>query len=121
MEIDLTEKLKQLESIIHPEVKKEILNIFDLDEKLIFISVPQLFESGFDELFDKIIFVSADENIRLARLMKRNNFTKEEAQKRISAQESEEKKISKSDYVLYNNDDVEFLKKEVDILFLVHF
>ena len=53
--------------------------------------------------------------------MKRNNFTKDEAQKRISAQESEEKKISKSDYVLYNNGDVEFLKKEVDKLLLVHF
>ena len=107
------EKLKKLESIIHPEVKKEILKIFELDEKVIFISVPQLFESGFDFLFDKIIFISADKDLRLERLMKRNNLTKEEALKRISAQMDEKEKISKSDFIVYNNSDFENLKTEV--------
>ena len=49
------EKLKLLESIIHPKVKEEILKIFNREEKLVFISIPQLFESGFDTLFNKII------------------------------------------------------------------
>ena len=48
------EKLKVLETIIHPKVKEEILKIFKLDEKIVFISVPQLFESGFNNLFDKV-------------------------------------------------------------------
>ena len=112
------EKLKLLESIIHPEVKKEILNLFNLDEKVIFVSVPQLFESGFDALFDKIIFISANENIRLERLMKRNNFTKEEALKRISAQTIEEEKTSKCDYIIYNNNDIEHLKNEINKIIL---
>ena len=108
------EKLKVLESIIHPQVKKEILEIFQLDEKIVFISVPQLFESGFDSLFDKIIFISANENLRLERLIKRNNLTKEEALKRISAQMSEEEKILKSDFIIKNNGSIEDLKKEVE-------
>lgn len=108
------DKLKKLESIIHPEVKKEILKIFELDEKIVFVSVPQLFETGFETLFDKIIFVSADENVRLERLMKRNNLAQEEALKRISAQIKEEEKISKCDFVVYNNDSVENLKLEVE-------
>ena len=58
------EKLQILESIIHPKVKEEILKIFNTNENIIFISVPQLFETGFNHLFDKIIFVTADENIR---------------------------------------------------------
>lgn len=115
------EKLKQLEAIIHPEVKKEILNLFKLNEKIIFISVPQLFESGFNKLFDKVIFISADDNLRLERLIKRNNLTKEEALKRISAQNKEEEKISKSDFILYNNGDIESLKNEIKNLFLIHF
>ena len=49
-------KLKKLESIIHPLVKKELLKIFESDEKTVFVSVPQLFESGMNTLFDIIIF-----------------------------------------------------------------
>ena len=109
-----TEKLKVLESIIHPKVKDEILKIFKLDEKAVFISVPQLFESGFETLFDKIIFVSAEENIRLERLMKRNNLEQEEALKRISAQMDEQEKISKSDFVVYNNGEIKNLEESVN-------
>ena len=107
------EKLKLLESIIHPKVKEEILKIFDSEEILVFISVPQLFESGFDILFDKIIFVTADENLRKERLIKRNSLTPEEAQKRIDAQK-ETGKLEKSDFVIENNSDYESLKEQVE-------
>jgi dephospho-CoA kinase len=62
-------------------------------------------------LFDKIIFVSAPFDIRLERLMKRNNFTKEQALVRISAQQDEIDKIEKSDFVINNNSDLENLKQ----------
>lgn len=107
------EKLKLLESIIHPKVKEEILKIFDSEEILVFISVPQLFESGFNILFDKIIFVTADKNLRKERLIKRNSLTPEEAQKRIDAQE-ETGKLEKSDFVIKNNSDFENLKTQVE-------
>ena len=107
------EKLKLLESIIHPKVKEELLKIFNHNEKVVFISVPQLFESGFDILFDKIIFVTADENLRKERLIKRNSLTLEEAQKRIDAQK-EDGKIAKSDFVIENNLDLEKLKSQVE-------
>ena len=63
--------------------------------------------------FDKVIFVSAEENIRLERLMKRNGFSKLQAQQRINAQSSEADKIKKSDFVIYNNSNYENLKKSV--------
>lgn len=107
------EKLKQLEAIIHPQVKDELMKIFSEEEKLVFVSVPQLFETGFDKLFDKIIFVTADEKIRLERLMKRNSFTKEVAQKRINAQKANGKQ-EKSDYVIENNGDINALDGQVD-------
>jgi len=54
-------------------------------------------------MFDKIIFVSADEIIRLKRLMKRNNLTKGDALKRINAQLPESYKTGKCDIVIENN------------------
>lgn len=95
--------LKKLENIVHPLVKEEVLKIFTMDYEIVFVSVPQLFEAGFENLFDQIIFVSADENIRLKRLMKRNNLTKEDASKRINAQLSESHKKCKCDYIIENN------------------
>ena len=106
--------LKQLENIVHPLVKEEILKIFKQDYEIVFISVPQLFEAGFDDMFDKIIFVTADENIRLQRLMKRNNLTKEEALQRINAQMPEADKINKCTYVLKNNGTIEDLANELN-------
>ena len=69
-------KLKMLESIIHPKVKQEILNILNScqNKKAVFVSVPLMFEAGFEDIFDKIIFVSAPENLRLKRLMLLNQI-----------------------------------------------
>lgn len=111
------EKLKLLESIIHPQVKVKLEEIFLSNYEIVFVSVPQLFEAGFECLFDKIIFVTADKNIRLERLMKRNLLTKKEALIRINAQNDEKEKIDKSDYIIENNLDEKELKKLVtDIL-----
>lgn len=104
---------KELEEYIHPKVKERILKIFEQESEIVFISIPLLFETGFDKLFDKIIFVTADDNIRLERLMKRNNFTREEALLRMNAQIPQEKKFEKTDYVIYNNSSLEDLEKQV--------
>jgi len=105
-------KLKKLESIIHPLVKNRLETIFTTTEKIVFVSVPQLFEAGFESLFDKIIYITADENIRLKRLMERNSLTLEEAQKRVNAQKENNKK-EKSDYIIENNNTLEDLNKQV--------
>lgn len=106
------EKLKNLESIIHPQVKEKLLEIFASVEDIIFVSVPQLFEAGFEELFDKIIYITADENIRKERLIKRNNFTSVEAQRRINAQNEDNKK-EKADFVIENNLTIKVLEQNI--------
>ena len=106
------DKLKKLELIIHPLVKNELQKIFSGEEKIVFISVPQLFEAGFETLFDKIIYITADKNIRKERLMKRNSFNLEEAEKRINAQIDENKK-EKSDFIIENNFTLKDLENSV--------
>jgi dephospho-CoA kinase len=107
------EKLKQLEAIIHPKVKKVLEDIFTEEDKIVFVSVPQLYESGFEKMFDKVIFVSAKESIRLERLMNRNGISKEDAEIRIKAQDVEDYKIKKADFVIINNGNLDELKTQV--------
>lgn len=106
-------KLELLESIIHPKVKEELLKIFNSGSELIFVSVPQLFESKMETLFDKIIYITSDINIRKQRLMARNSLTEQEAEKRINAQ-SEENKAKLSDFVIENNSTIENLKLQLE-------
>lgn len=112
------DKKIQLEEILHKEIYDKIIDFFkdNIEEKIVFVSVPLLFESGFNKIFDRIIFVSANEDIRLERLIKRNNYSVEYAKKRIASQDSEESKIKKSDYVIYNESDFENLKLQIDII-----
>ena len=86
----------------------------------VFISVPQLFEAGFEDLFDKIIFIVSDENIRLERLMRRNNFTREDALKRIASQLSDEHKIKKSDIIIENNGTLNELVASINQVFPIN-
>lgn len=107
---------KILEDLIYPNLKSKLNEIFEENnqEKYIFISIPLLFEVGWQELFDKILFIKTDDEIRLQRLIKRNNYTLEEAQKRINSQLPQDEKLKKSDFIICNNDSVEQLQNEIE-------
>ena len=103
-----------MESIIHPLVKKEIEEIFNHEVEIVFISVPQLFESGFDKMFDKILYIYTPEEVRINRLIKRNNLSYEEALSRIKAQMPDEIKKQRADYVIENVATIENLSQKVE-------
>ncbi len=109
------EKKQELENILHKRIMYKINEFFEDNkcEKIIFASVPLLFEAKWENNFDKIIFVSAPYEIRLKRLIKRNNLTEEQAKQRMDAQKDEQEKIKKSDFVICNNSDLNYLKKSV--------
>ena len=108
--------LNVLNSIIHPEIRKKILEKIDKnkDKELIFIDVALLFEAKFDDLVDKIIVVYVDENTQLTRLMKRNSISKKEALSRIVSQMSPIEKAKLGDYTVNNNLDVINTYEQVD-------
>lgn len=112
-------KKSLLEKILHKRINEKVNEFFaeNKNEKILFVSIPLLFETNQQENFDKIIFISADEKLRLQRLIKRNNYSVEYAIKRIKSQESEEQKIKKSDFIVYNNSDLKNLKNQIsDVL-----
>ncbi len=100
------EQLKKLNSIVHPEVKKHFLDWVKKHEKHPFVikEAAILFESGTYKDCDKIILVTAPEALKIARVMKRDNVSREQVLERMKNQWSDEKKIPLSDYVIQNTD-----------------
>lgn len=98
---------KKLERILHPQIRAEIEKFDGI------VAIPLLFEAGMQDLFDKIIMVYTDDDIRLKRLMSRNNLTEEDAKMRMNSQTPQDKKVNLCDYVIYNNGTVEELKQTI--------
>ena len=110
------ENLKELNNIIHPQIRKNISEQIQVhkNEKLVFVDVPLLFEAKFDDLVEKIIVISLDEKIQLERLMNRNSLSKEEALQRIKSQIPVREKEKLGDYVVDNSFTQENTYKQVD-------
>ena len=107
---------KKLECILHPLIKEEIIYFFSSNsaEKIIFVSVPLLFEAGFDNIFDKTILIYAKDKIRLKRLIARNHLSEEQAKNRIKIQMNQDEKVPLVDYVLYNDGEIVDLPEKIE-------
>ena len=105
----------KLEKIIHPQVKAKIEEVFEnhKNDEIVFISVPLLYETGFETLFDKVLLITIDDDTRLERLIKRDNCTRENALKRINSQMSQDEKAERADFIISNNSDLEYLNNQV--------
>lgn len=105
--------LQFIENILYPKLNQ----VFDewcerQNSAYVLFESAILFEKKFESKFDKIIFVSAPEEIRLQRAMLRDHCDEENVRSRMRLQWEEATKISKSDYVI-NNDGVEMLIPQV--------
>lgn len=111
-------KLELLESIIHPEVRRLALERRAQLEKQgnthAFYDVPLLFEKKMEPLFDHITVVACAPAVQKARLMARNGFSSEEADRRIAAQHAMEKKIKGAMSVIYNDGSLVDLEREIN-------
>lgn len=109
-------KLNILNSIIHPKVYSffENIKIRNKKEEVIIFDVPLLFESGMDKFCDKIVLVSSDDKIKIARMIKRDMIDEKLAEKIISVQMSDVEKIKKADIVIENNGSLEELFSKIE-------
>ncbi len=97
------DKLNTVNSIVHPAVKKHFKNWCEKqDSPYLIKETAILFESGIYNDVDKIITVTAPLSLRIERLIKRDNATKEEIMNRINNQSDDSLKINNSDYVINN-------------------
>ncbi len=112
------ELLSKLNSIVHPVVETDFKNWIKihLNQKFLFIESAILFESKFNQLVDKVIVITASEEVRIFRVMKRDGITAEQVKARMSNQVSEDTKMSKADFIIHSDDNMSLVDKMHKIL-----
>ncbi len=100
------EKLTELNKIVHPAVKIHFDDWVKKHKNTPFIikEAAILFETGGNLTCDKVILVTAPEELRIERAMKRDKVDRASVMKRIQNQWSEEEKIKRSDFIVNNLD-----------------
>jgi len=100
------ELLAKLSAVVHPFVRDDFENWVTnrYPKKILFIESAILYESSFDKLVDKVILITASEDIRVERVVKRDGISHEHVKARMSHQISEEKKLQLADFIIHSDD-----------------
>lgn len=105
--------LAKVNAIVHPIVRKHFDKWADLQKSAYVIQEAAiLFESGQNIHFDKIILLTAPYEVKIERVMKRDNVSREKVIERMNNQLTDEEKILKSDYII-NNDNISMVLPQV--------
>lgn len=110
------EKLKVLNSIVHPAARKKWNEwVSKQDAPYVLREAAIMFESGADEDMDSVLGVFAPLELRIERVMKRNSLTREQVIERINAQMNEQEKMSMCKILILNDESsIENLEKQVE-------
>ncbi len=109
-------KLNTVNSIVHPAVKKHF-NIWIKKQTSPYIikETAILFEAGINKDVKKIISVISPKKIRINRITARDNTSKKDIIQRINNQSTDEYKIKRSDFIIYNDEKKLILPQILDI------
>jgi dephospho-CoA kinase len=107
-------KRKQLESLLHPLIEKEMILWMERQQGICAVEVPLLFESGMDRHFDETWCVYTDDQTAIERLTSFRDVSKEDALARLKAQMPVEKKRKLALRSIENSSSREDLQKAVE-------
>ena len=118
-----TSLLEALNRIVHPAVGRDFLAWADRYAEgkngtippYVILESAILVESGFDRYVDRVVVVTAPEEVRVARTVERDGVSQEKVRARIAAQSGEQNRIARADRVI-RNDDRESLIVQVEAL-----
>ena len=102
------EALQEVNSIVHPVVRRDFKNWCEKYAHLPYVIQESaiLFDTGLYKNFDKMITVTANDEIRIKRVMDRDSVSREHVEERMKNQLSEKLKVEQSDFVIYNNSEL---------------
>lgn len=112
---------RKLNELTHPAIRAEIREQMDSLERehpggLVVADIPLLYESGLQEMFERILVVYAPRETQLERLMARNALKREQAEARLDSQMDIEIKRGLADYVVDNSQGPEETRMQVELL-----
>ncbi len=112
------ENRQKLDELLQPLIKIMILDEIEehrqKGENMIVLDLPLLFEKQYEELCEEIIVVYIPRELQLERLMRRNQYTKQEALSRIDSQLSIEEKRKRATVLFDNQGTIQQLYHQVE-------
>ncbi len=115
-----SEQLRQkVNGIIHPIARRVVLSrmneIIGADSGLkVVVEVPLLYEVHWEDIFDSVIVVNADNETCLTRLMDRDGVDREEAAKELQSQWPLAEKVMRADHVIDNSGPLQETESQVE-------
>ena len=108
---------EKVNALIHPIVREDF-NLWTLAQntELVFNESAILFETGSFKNFDAIILVHAPKELRIKRIMKRDNSSENEVLKRMDSQFSDEKKYQLTEFRIVNDEQTPLLTQVEQII-----
>jgi dephospho-CoA kinase len=112
----------RLEKLVHPRIaarREALMKAYEADPavRAIVWDSPLLFEAGLAGQCDRIIFVEAPRESRLARVMRDRAWTAEDLDRLEKSQKPLDFKRERADYIVVNNSDMEDLRRQVSDVF----
>lgn len=81
------ESLEKLNGLAHPRIMQRLIDCMEKEEQsIVFAEVPLLFEGDYCDLFDFVIVVERDLDLRIQAVLKRDRRSKEEVRERTRNQ-----------------------------------
>ena len=114
-------KHQKINSILHPKVIEQIQReVEELMHKntLVFVEAALIYETNIEKLFDYVVLITADEEIKKQRTIDSKKFSSEEFDKRIQNQIKDEEKSKRADFIFFNNTTTNDLKIKADLLLM---
>lgn len=110
------QRLQALNAIVHPLVRARSaeLEAAAADDTIVVHDIPLLAENGLESLFEQVIVVDADEDVRLDRLVRLRGMPEAEARSRMAAQATREQRLAIADLVVENNGTLAELEQRVN-------
>jgi dephospho-CoA kinase len=108
---------RDLEAIVHPEVARmlqEATAPYRHTDQVVVHVVPLLVEAGLAGRYDAVVTVVAEEDLRVARLVRDRGMAEEDVRARLRAQASDEDRARAADLVVRNDGTLQDLEREVD-------
>ena len=105
---------KDLEAILHPLIQKLSREKINAASGVVVYTIPLLVETDSSLPFDKIITISAPEQIRIERLMASRGMSEQQAKERIAAQATDVQREAVADYVINSDCSMQELFDQVD-------
>lgn len=110
------EILQQLNAILHPAVADHFKTFCkEHPHQNILKESALLFEAGLNQQMDKVILVTAPDEIRIQRVMKRDGLSRELVVARMKNQIPQEEKIKKADFVITNDEKTSLIEQVVKV------